>query len=158
MTLTLIDGRSGSGKTSYARRLAAADGTRVLHMDDIYEGWHGMTIGTATLERLLTEQAAGRVARWQNWDWYADDWGPGQELRPGESLIVEGCGSVTAVTAALAGRVIWLEAPESIRHERALERDGDDSWWELWKRQEAVHLAEHDPRSLATEIVDTADC
>lgn len=154
MTLILIDGRSGAGKTTYAQQLADEHGMRVVHMDDLYQGWHGMAVGTATLERVLTERAAGRAATWQNWDWYADEWGLGQQLMPDESLIVEGCGAVTPVTAALADQVLWLEAPETARRARALQRDGDDSWWELWKEQEAQHLARNSPRDLATEVID----
>lgn len=154
MTLTLIDGRSGAGKTTFARKLAERDGTRILHMDTIYRGWPGLAYGTATLERILAEAAEGRTATWQEWDWYADDWGMGQQLRPGEDLIVEGCGSVTPATAALADRVVWLEAPESLRRQRALERDGDDSWWDIWKVQEQQHLTRNNPRSLATEEIE----
>ena len=154
MTLILIDGRSGAGKTTFARELAERTGTRILHMDTIYRGWPGLAHGTATLERILTARAAGEIATWHEWDWYADDWGVGQQLTPDEDLIVEGCGSVTPATAALADRVVWLEAPEPLRRQRALDRDGDDSWWDIWKVQEEQHLERNYPRDLATEVID----
>ena len=157
MSLTLIDGRSGAGKSSYARRLAASDGTRILTMDYLYEGWEGLMIGCATLERILTERAAGRIACWRDWDWHAYAWGDERTLDPHESLIVEGCGAITPITVVFAERAIWLDTPEDVRHARALARDGDDSWWEGWKQQERIHLDRHDPRGLATEVVDLSD-
>ena len=36
--ITVVDGRSGAGKTAYADALAAASGARVIHMDDLYAG------------------------------------------------------------------------------------------------------------------------
>lgn len=157
MTLVLIDGRSGAGKSSFARELAGESGTRILTMDYLYEGWTGLAVGSATLERILTARAAGQVARWRDWDWDAGTWGQQRTLHPGESLIVEGCGAITPVTAVFGDRVIWLEAPETVRHARALARDGDDSWWEGWKVQERGHLERHDPRSYASEIIDVSN-
>ena len=148
--LVLVDGTSGAGKTTAARDLAAGTGARVLHMDDLYAGWEGMAHATATLERILTERAAGRTPRWRRWDWHASAWGAEESIAPSVPLIVEGCGSVTAVTAGLADRVLWLDARETVRRARALARDGDDSWWEGCKRQEAAHLAAHDPQRWAT--------
>src|SRR5699024_9941139 len=110
--LVLVDGTSGAGKTTAARDLAAGTGARVLHMDDLYAGWEGMAHATATLERILTERAAGRTPRWRRWDWHASAWGEEDSIAPDVPLIVEGCGSVTAVTAGFADRVLWLDAPE----------------------------------------------
>lgn len=123
-------------------------------MDYLYEGWTGLAVGSATLERILAERAAGLVARWHDWDWDAYTWGAENSLDPDAPLIVEGCGAITPATVPHADRVLWLEAPERVRHARALARDGDDSWWEGWKEQERGHLEQHDPRSLATEIID----
>jgi hypothetical protein len=111
-SLVLVDGTSGAGKTTRAQQLAAGTGARVLHMDDLYAGWEGMAHATATLERILTERAAGRTPRWRRWDWQASTWGAEDRVAPRVPLVVEGCGSVTAVTAGLADRVLWLDAPE----------------------------------------------
>ena len=152
--ITIIDGRSGAGKTTFAERIAGGD--RVIHMDSLYAGWHGLHEGTAIAERIVVQHAAGRAVTWQEWDWAADARGAEHTLLPHESVVIEGCGSLTPVTAALADRSFWLEAPEGIRRARALERDKGDWWWELWRAQEDEHIAAHDPRSLATEVVDAA--
>lgn len=155
--LTLIDGRSGAGKTVYAQRTAEAFDTRVIHMDDLYPGWQGLAYATDTLTRILAERAAGQTPTWQRWDWYAENWGEVDTLDPEQPLLVEGCGSITPTTAALADRVIWLEAPEQVRRARALERDSTDWWWQRWAEQEEIHIAQHRPHELATEVIHTFD-
>lgn len=155
--ITIIDGRSGSGKTELAGRLAAETGARVIHMDDLYAGWHGLATGSRLLERgILAPLAAGRDALWRRWDWAIGDWGAADRAEPGQPLIIEGCGSLTIESREHAGRAIWLEAPEHVRRARALERDGDDSWWLLWSGQEDAHIAANDPASLADERRSTA--
>lgn len=156
MVITIIDGRSGSGKTELAARLAAETGARVIHMDDLYAGWHGLATGSRLLERgILAPLAAGEAAVWRRWDWQIGDWGREDRAEPGVPLIVEGCGSLTIETREHADRAIWLEAPERVRRARALDRDGDDSWWMLWREQEDAHIAANAPASLADEVVAT---
>lgn len=152
--LVLVDGTSGAGKTTLAEALAQADGARIVHMDDLYAGWDGLAHATATLERILVERATGARPRWRRWDWHASGWGEEDSLAPDVPLVVEGCGSVTAVTARLAHRVLWLDAPEPVRRCRILARDGDDSWWAGWRRQEAMHRTRHRPDLLTTEARD----
>ncbi|WP_083587070.1 hypothetical protein [Agrococcus sp. Marseille-P2731] len=155
--ITIVDGRSGSGKTQLAARLAAETGARVIHMDDLYAGWHGLATGSRLLERgILTPLSVGERATWRQWDWAAGDWGATQSAMPGEQLIVEGCGSLTIESRRHADRAIWLEAPEAVRRSRALDRDGDDSWWQLWREQEDAHILANAPAALADEVRTTA--
>ena len=155
--ITIVDGRSGAGKTALAARLSAETGARVIHMDDLYAGWHGLATGSRLLERaILAPLADGRRAVWRRWDWEAGDWGREDRAEPGEPLIVEGCGSLTRETRRHAGRTIWLDVPEPIRRARALARDGDDSWWELWREQEDAHIAANGPAALADEVIAAA--
>lgn len=155
--VTIIDGRSGSGKTELAARLAAETGARVIHMDDLYAGWHGLATGSRLLERgILAPLSAGEAAVWRRWDWSLGDWGPADRVDPGQPLVVEGCGSITIESCEHAGRTIWLEAPEDVRRARVLERDGDAGWWMLWREQEDAHIAANDPASLADERRPTA--
>lgn len=154
--ITIVDGRSGAGKTALAARLAAETGARVIHMDDLYAGWHGLATGSRLLERgILGPLSAGRTAVWRRWDWGVGDWGDEDVASPGEPLIVEGCGALTLESREHATRTIWLEAPEHVRRGRALARDGDDSWWMLWREQEDAHVAANDPASLADEVRQT---
>ncbi len=40
--ITLVDGRSGSGKTTFATELAEREGAQLLSLDDVYPGWDGL--------------------------------------------------------------------------------------------------------------------
>lgn len=149
----LIDGRSGAGKTRLAGILGAELGAHVVHLDDCYPGWDGLAAGADyALHRILEPLAAGRAARWQRWDWAANRRAEWHTLDAGTSLVVEGCGSVTPATRALADHAIWIECDEATRRARALARDGEDSWWDGWRRQEDRHIAAHDPARLADEV------
>ena len=76
--------------------------------------------------------------------------------RPDLPLIVEGCGAITAASAARAQIRVWLESPRDARKARALARDGEAyrPHWERWAAQEVRHLADDDPTAHATIVVD----
>ena len=53
--IVLIDGRAGSGKSTFAEGLQQQlfrDGEsapRVIHMDNIFEGWEGLSLGLSLI-------------------------------------------------------------------------------------------------------------
>ena len=57
--IILIDGRAGSGKSTFAESLQQQlfrDGEsapRVIHMDNIFEGWEGLSLGSDYLVRFI---------------------------------------------------------------------------------------------------------
>ena len=78
--IILIDGRAGSGKSTLAdalQRQLFRDGEtlpRVIHMDDLYEGWDGLDAGADYLQRMiLNPLSRGQKAEWQMWDWSLDE-------------------------------------------------------------------------------------
>ena len=75
---------------------------------------------------------------------------------PAVSVIVEGAGSVTRASSALATTRVWLELDRDERRRRALACDGAayEPWWDVWAEQEERHLARHAPRTLADIVVD----
>lgn len=149
----IIDGRSGSGKTTLAEQLSAQFEIPVVHMDDLYPGWDGLAAGSEYATRMvLAPLASGSSARWQRWDWHADARAEWQSLAAGSSLILEGCGSLSRANRRLADHAIWLECDAATRKERAVARDGDESWWERWQVQEDAFITRENPASLADEI------
>lgn len=154
----LVDGRSGSGKTRFAGDLGRELGARVIHLDDFYPGWDGLAAASRTVvEDILTPLSRGQRARWRRWDWHQDRWGETDTAELGERLVIEGCGALTPASRRLAREAIWLEAPEPVRRARALARDGDDSWWTMWRAQEDAHRAANRPETLADRVIDTTD-
>lgn len=158
--ITLIDGRSGSGKTTFATALARRTGAQLVSLDDVYPGWDGLEAGEAhVLEHVLRAIAAGRAPRRQSWNWVDNRPASWHDLDPARDLIIEGCGAISPAARALAHHAIWVElADDAERRRRAIARDGEvfARNWDRWARQEVEHAALHDPRGTADEVVDGA--
>lgn len=140
----LIDGRSGTGKTTFARRLAAVTGYRLVQLDEFYPGWYGLAAGAATVaEQVLDPDRPG----FTRWDWERDGPGESVALRPGESLIIDGAGAVTAASISAAQRLggvlsVRMTAPAALRRHRSLSREPSFApWWRAWAEQEDRHFA-----------------
>lgn len=156
----VIDGRSGAGKSSLARRLVASwpgrGRVQLVALDDVYPGWDGLAAGAEyARETILRPHARGIVGVWQRWDWDADARAEAHAVDPSLPLIVEGAGLLTPEVARLADVSVWVEAPTASRRTRALDRDGDTyrPHWDRWARQEDAHIAQHDPASIARVVV-----
>jgi uridine kinase len=163
--LVLVDGPSGSGKSTLADALVRDGdpaallpaGAQLLRLDDVYPGWDGLEAASRQLEAVLPEMRPGGRPRWRRWDWAADAPAGWHDLDPARPLVVEGCGSLTRVTARLATRRIWVEADDAVRRARAIARDGEPFAveWERWDAQWRAHVAREDPRRLADVVVRT---
>ncbi len=158
--VVVVDGRSGAGKTSLARRLVEAwpgrGRVQVVALDDVYPGWDGLADGAAyARESILRPHARGLVGVWERWDWEAGSRAEAHAVDPALPLIVEGAGLLTPEVSRLADVSVWVDAPRDSRRARALGRDGDTyrPHWERWSRQEDGHIAEHDPAALASVVV-----
>lgn len=153
-SVVLIDGGSGSGKTSLALALASdwPGPVTVVSLDDIYPGWDGLAAGSDAVARdILRPQLPG----YERWDWERGRPAGWVEMDQRAALIIEGCGALTPANRALATAGIWLSAPATQRRARALGRDGEAfaPHWEAWASQEWAHWRAHRPRSLADWIV-----
>ena len=167
--VVLIDGRSGSGKSTFASLMrnlvfeADRHSPKVIHMDDLYPGWEGLEAGAIYLsEQILRPLNQTGRADWQRWDWSksqrgANDSGNGWRSFDGQNLlIVEGCGSVTEASKNLADLTIWLESPSSTRMARFLPRDGGKfkDHWNQWSAQEDDFYATHKSKQLCEIAIE----
>jgi uridine kinase len=160
--MILVDGRTGSGKTTFAAALQnrlfqkGESAPRVIHMDDLYEGWDGLQAGVDYLIRQILNPLSRREgASWQEYDWAAGSrTGAWREFRGGTPLIIEGVGSLSRIAAEQADVTIWLEADQAVRQARIAARgaegDGDGSWFAMWTAQEADFYA----REKSDEMAD----
>ncbi|UOQ58018.1 hypothetical protein MUN78_04025 [Leucobacter allii] len=110
--VVILDGRSGSGKTSLAARIAErfrADGrpAAVLHVEDLYPGWDGLALGSRAVSEALT------TGVYRRYDWEARAFAERVPVPAGVPLIIEGCGALTA--ANLAAAVARVRAGRSER-------------------------------------------
>ena len=153
-----VDGRSGSGKTLLASAVADALGCPLVRLDDLYPGWDGLEAGVALLtEHVLAPLARGERAAYPRWDWMRSRPGRTVEVDAGPLLVVEGCGALVPPAVAYAAVRVWLDAPDEVRKERALSRDGETyaPHWERWAAQEDAVYAAARPRDTAHLVLRT---
>jgi hypothetical protein len=164
MPIVLIDGRSNSGKSTLANQVQnlvfknGESAPRVIHMDDLYLGWHGLQAGVDYLQRFVLKPLSDSyIAQWREFDW-ANPGEPGHEVRNGEwrefsggtPLIVEGCGALNQLSAPIADIRVWLEVDQETRHQRWLAREGSIEHWAQWAAQEEEFYA----REKSSELAD----
>jgi len=169
LPIVLIDGRAAAGKSLFANQLAELyfqsekQAARVISMDDLYPGWEGLSSGSIyLLTQILTPLSQGKTANWQVWNWAentrgADDAVNGhREFSGGTALIVEGCGSISRLTAEMADITIWVEADFQIRKSRFNQRDGGkfDDFFSIWSAQEDEFYEKEKSFELAQLIIE----
>ena len=149
----LVDGRSGSGKSSLARELVELNpGAQLVRLDDFYPGWDGLQAGSDhVVEFVLSDRP-----RWQRWDWVLGEAAEWRALDAQRPIVVEGCGALSRRAAERATLRIWVELDGVTRKARALARDGDTyaPHWDRWAAQEDAFIAAENPRSLADLVIE----
>jgi uridine kinase len=160
--IVLIDGRAGSGKSTSAEALQQQlfrDGEsapRVIHMDNIFEGWDGLALGSDYMVRFILQPLARQeTASWQDWSWVKNQRSSWREFSGGTPLIVEGCGSLTERSKEHADISIWLEASEETRRERWIQRERHLEKFDFWAAQELDFYAREKSQSLADLVIKT---
>ncbi|MCB4208445.1 chorismate-binding protein [Arthrobacter sp. UM1] len=155
----LLDGRSGSGKSSLAAALLAELGRAGVHavradLEDVYPGWHGLQPAVATTAgEIVPALAARRPASFRLWDWETSR--PSADTRtvePADVVLLEGVGASSrplvraAAAAGAEALTVWIGLDPEARKARALERDGDTfaPYWDLWAAEEDAWLASPD--------------
>ena len=98
-------------------------------------------------DQALSPLAAGRPARFQPYDWSADDGSLAAErvLRPADLIIVEGVYSARPELADLVDLAIHLDVDPELRTRRYAERGNDPAWTRLWERAEAYYFGQVRP-------------
>ena len=160
--IVLIDGKSNSGKSTFAKSLQeelfkqGESLPRIIHMDDLYPGWEGLALGSDYLNRFILEPLTKKItASWQMWDWAESKRGAWVEFSGGTPLIIEGCGALSERASAVAFLRIWLQADEEVRQSRWLEREGNLERFEMWAAQELDFYAREKSASLADFVIAT---
>jgi uridine kinase len=157
--LVCVDGPAGSGKTTFADRLAAACGpdATVVHLEDLYAGWT-LTGAVARLSAgVLRPMAEGRPGAFHRYDWTTGRFSACLTAVPvAPVLVVEGCGSSPRALDPWTTLRVWIEAPVAVRLTRGLTRDGAalEIEWREWQRTESVEFAREGTRAAADVRVD----
>ena len=156
--LVLVDGRSGAGKSEWVARSDAFVGFVVVSLDDLYPGWDGLDAGhLRAYENVIVPWSRGDRAVVATWDWARRTLGEVIEIDPEASVVIEGCGALSTLTAVYATHRYWIEADTEVRKRRALERDGEmfAPYWTRWALQEDRFYSLHQSPSRADSVVHT---
>jgi uridine kinase len=153
-----IDGRSGAGKSTLAAALAPRLAAALVALEDLYGGWDGLEDGVSRLcEEVLSPLARGRAARVPRYDWDAGEWLEPRTLESPATLIVEGVGAGALAAAPYTSVLVWMWAPTTLRHGRALNRrPADAGAWERWARQEDAYIERERPDQRADFVIQSA--
>lgn len=151
-----IDGHAGSGKSTFAARLAEAlGGAPVLRLDDIAS--HDALF--AWTDRLRTQVLAplsrGATARYETYDWNARRFTAERELPPADVVLVEGVGAGRAEVRPELALLVWLDMPEETAWARGRARDGEAqrTFWDGWIPAERRHFKENPSLPFAHLLV-----
>lgn len=151
-----VDGHAGSGKSTFAGRLAAAlSDAPVLHLDDIAS--HAELF--AWTDRLHTQVIApltrGETAHYRPYDWRARGFGAPLSLPPAPVVLVEGVGAGRRALRPHLACLLWLDLPRGDAWARGRQRDGQEQeeFWAGWMEAERRHFAEDPSRPYAHFLV-----
>ncbi|MEU0136320.1 hypothetical protein ABZ172_20155 [Streptomyces sp. NPDC006296] len=142
--LIAVDGHAGSGKSTFAGRLAAAlGGAPVLHLDDLatHEELFGWT--DRLRDQVLTPLSRAQRARYLPYDWTERRFGPPRTLDPAPVVLVEGVGAGRAAVRPFLAGLLWMEGADAESWERGRLRDGPElaEFWDGWTVAEQRHFA-----------------
>lgn len=149
--VVLVDGRSGTGKTTLGNALATELGATLVHLDDVYPGWDGLRAAADA----VVHEVLGTPSGYRRWDWTASEPAGWVSVDPASPIVVEGCGALSRASAPLGSLRVWMTADDRERRRRAIDRDGETfaRQWERWARQEDAFIAAEDPASLADVVL-----
>ncbi|MBA2812659.1 hypothetical protein E0500_036410 [Streptomyces sp. KM273126] len=151
-----IDGHAGSGKTTFAGRLAAAlDDAPVLHLDDIATHEELFDWTGRLLTQVIEPFGRGDTARYLPYDWRARSFGAPRPLPPAPVVLVEGVGAGRRALRPYLARLLWLEVGNEEAWTRGRSRDGEEQreFWAGWVAAERRHFAEDPSRPYADLLV-----
>jgi energy-coupling factor transporter ATP-binding protein EcfA2 len=159
--LVCVDGPAGVGKSTLAAAVVAATPsrmtTRLVHVDDLLQGWTGLAdVADGIRTPLLEPLAAGRIGGYRRYDWRRAapaEWCP---VEPVDLLCLEGVGAWSPTYAGLVTTLVWVDVPEPVRRERVGRREGaEPSWWAAWREAEArLHREQRTRRHADLRIED----
>jgi uridine kinase len=161
----LVDGRSGSGKSTFAERAAALLGGAVVHSDDL--AWHHDAVAwdDLAITHVIEPWRRGEEVDYRPPGWVAR--GRDGSVRVPEKvrvLVLEGVGAGRASLAAHADAVVWVQSDRHEARERGLRRDVElgrtraeaEDFWDGWMAAEEPFLADDRPWDRADVVVNAS--
>lgn len=157
--IVAVDGRSASGKTTFASRLTGAvPGAVVVHTDDV--AWWESFFGWDQLmaQGILEPLRRGDAVRFRPPAWERRGRDGAIEV-PAEAplVVVEGVGASRRSLAHLLDGAVWVQSDAAEARRRGIERDGGDeeaeAFWDEWDGEEIPFMADDRPWERAFAVV-----
>ncbi len=160
--LVAVDGRSGSGKSTIAERIAAlVPGSVVVHTDDVaweesFFDWDGLLA-----DHVLAPLRDGAAVSYRPPAWERLDRPGAIEVPTGTTLVlVEGVGASRSSLAGHFDATVWVLSDEDERRRRGVERDvvlgrtpdEAEAFWDRWQSEEYPFLEGDRPWERATVV------
>lgn len=162
--LLCIDGPAGSGKTTLATAVSDVLQDRglsvsVVHLDDVYDGWTGLSgVGALVERQIVGPLRIGEPGKFRRYDWHTGRRAEERTVEPADVVILEGVGAGHPAYADAVTALVWVAAAAELCSARVLARDGTDVEPQLrqWQADEGRLFAEEHTRDRAAMIVDGA--
>ncbi|MFE6688971.1 uridine kinase [Streptomyces sp. NPDC057743] len=154
--LIAVDGHAGSGKSTFAARLAAAlGGAPVVHTDDLATHEELFEWSDRFREQVLAPLSRGETAHYGVYDWVRREFTAVRELPPAPVVLVEGVGTGRRALRPYAACLLWMELASEHSWERGQLRDGpgQSAFWDGWIPAERAHFAADPSRPHADLLV-----
>jgi len=121
--LILIDGKGGSGKTSFARKLADALNANMVSSDDVAWWLHPVHWDNEMLTGIIQPWLNGESVAYTPSGWIKKNRIGCIKVDSSKALIVEGCGACRKTLRKVATYSIWMDTDPELARERVIQRD-----------------------------------
>ncbi|WP_030412073.1 uridine kinase family protein [Streptomyces sp. NRRL S-1448] len=154
--LIAVDGHAGSGKTTFAERLAGAlGGAPVVHTDDLATHEELFAWDERFRAQVVEPLSRGGAARYGIYDWVRGEFTEERALAPAPVVLVEGVGTGRRTLRPYLSALLWMELTREDSWERGQLRDGPglSAFWSGWIPAERAHFAADPSRPYADYLV-----
>jgi uridine kinase len=173
--LIALDGRSGTGKSTFAQAIASRVEGIIVVGDDFYSGgnddaWSGLSAQEKVAkgidwQRLRTQVLEPLLAK-RPGSWHPLDFQPGigwvgwkdetVKLDPAPVILVDGVYSARPELLDLVDLTVLVETDDEVRRKRLILREGQDfmtRWHRLWDAAEDYYFTSLCPRASFDIVV-----
>ncbi|MEV6160754.1 hypothetical protein AB0L71_02280 [Streptomyces sp. NPDC052052] len=151
-----VDGHAGSGKSTFASRLAAALGDApVLHLDDLATHASFFAWVDRLQAQVIEPMSRGECARYAPYDWSTRTLAAPRSLEPAPVVLIEGVGAGRRALRPHLARLLWMDLAAAESWERGRRRDGPalSAFWDGWTAAETEHFSADPSRPHAETLI-----
>ena len=155
--LVAVDGHAGSGKSTFAGRLARTLGgdPPVLHLDDLASHAELFDWTGRVLSQVIEPLEHGRDAAYRPYDWDLRRFLAPRTLPAAPVVLIEGVGAGRRALRPYLAALLWMDrgAKESWARGRARDGAGLSGFWDGWTAAETRHFLSDSSRPFADALI-----